>query len=95
MYGIGGVVALIHDVLLALAFVGFSGWIANTAIGRALLVEDFKINMVIVAALLTIIGYSVNDTIVVFDRIRETRGRLGIVTPEIINASINQTLSRT
>jgi SecD/SecF fusion protein len=95
MYGVGGVVALIHDVLLALAFVGFSGWIANTTIGRMLLVEDFKINMVIVAALLTIIGYSVNDTIVVFDRIRETRGRLGIITPEIVNASINQTLSRT
>ena len=95
MYGVGGVVGLIHDVLLALAFVGFSGWIAATGIGRALLVEDFKINMTVIAALLTIIGYSVNDTIVVFDRIRETRGRLGIVTPEIINASINQTLSRT
>jgi SecD/SecF fusion protein len=94
-YGMGGVVGLIHDVLLALAFVGFSGWIAATGIGRTLLVEGFKINMPIVAALLTIIGYSVNDTIVVFDRIRETRGRLGIVTPEIINASINQTLSRT
>jgi SecD/SecF fusion protein len=94
-YGMGGVVALIHDVLLALAFVGFSGWIAATLIGRALLVEDFKINMPIVAALLTIIGYSVNDTIVVFDRIRETRGRLGLVTADIVNASINQTLSRT
>ena len=95
MYGTGAVIALIHDVLLALAFVGFSGLIASTAIGRAFFVEDFKINMPIVAALLTIIGYSVNDTIVVFDRIRETRGRLGIVTPEIINNSINQTLSRT
>jgi SecD/SecF fusion protein len=94
-YGAGGVVALIHDVLLALAFVGFSGWIAASAVGRGLLVEDFKINMPIVAALLTIIGYSVNDTIVVFDRIREIRGRLGIVTPEIINNAINQTLSRT
>ena len=94
-YGTGGVLALIHDALLSLAFVGFSGWISSTAVGRALLVEDFKINMPIVAAVLTIIGYSVNDTIVVFDRIRETRGRLGIVTPEIVNASINQTLSRT
>ena len=51
--------------------------------------------MTIVAALLTIIGYSINDTIVVFDRIRETRGRLGLVTPQIINDSINQCLSRT
>ncbi len=103
-YGMGGVIALVHDVLLALAFVGFSGLIANATlpgwlggfhIGRALLVEDFRINMPIVAALLTIVGYSVNDTIVVFDRIRENRGRLGIVTPEVVNDAINQTLSRT
>ena len=51
--------------------------------------------MTIVAAFLTIIGYSINDTIVVFDRIRETRGRLGQVTPEIINSSINQCMART
>jgi SecD/SecF fusion protein len=97
MYGLAGVVALIHDALIALAFVGISGWIGgrNHPIGNALLISDFKINMTIVAALLTIIGYSINDTIVVFDRIRESRGRLGRVTPEIINASINQTLSRT
>ncbi|MEW6252943.1 MAG: protein translocase subunit SecD, partial [Planctomycetota bacterium] len=94
-YGLGGVVALIHDVLLALAFVGFSGWFAATSVGQALLIENFRINMPVVAALLTIIGFSINDTIVIFDRIRETRGRLGIVTPEIINQSINQTLSRT
>jgi SecD/SecF fusion protein len=94
-FGLGAVIALVHDVLLALAFVGFSGWIASTSLGRMFLVEDFKINMPIIAALLTIIGYSVNDTIVVFDRIRETRGRLGTVTAEIVNNSINQTLSRT
>jgi SecD/SecF fusion protein len=96
-YGIAGVAALIHDVLIALAFVGISGWIGghDHPMGEALLISDFKINMTIIAALLTIIGYSINDTIVVFDRIRETRGRLGHVTPEIVNASINQTLSRT
>ncbi len=94
-YGIGGVVALVHDVLVALAFVGFSGWIAQTAFGRALLVEDFKINMPVIAALLTIIGFSINDTIVIFDRIREIRGRLGIVTPQIINNAINECMSRT
>ncbi len=96
-YGIAGVVALIHDALIALAFVGISGWIGghDHPFGEALLISDFKINMTIVAALLTIIGYSINDTIVVFDRIRETRGRLGHVTPEVINASINQTLGRT
>ena len=97
VYGIAGVLALIHDVLIALAFVGISGWIggANHPIGNALLISDFKIDMTIVAAFLTIIGYSINDTIVVFDRIRETRGRLGVVTPQIINQSINQCLART
>ena len=97
MYGVAGVAALVHDVLIALAFVGISGWIggANHPIGNALLIHDFKIDMTIVAAFLTIIGYSINDTIVIFDRIRETRGRLGHVTPEIINSSINQCLSRT
>jgi SecD/SecF fusion protein len=97
VYGVAGVVALIHDVCIALAFVGISGWIggANHPFGNALLISDFKIDMTIVAAFLTIIGYSINDTIVVFDRIRETRGRLGVVGPQIINQSINQCLSRT
>ena len=48
-----------------------------------------------IAALLTIIGYSLNDTIVVFDRIREVRGKRIEMTEEIINSSISQTLSRT
>lgn len=90
MYGIAGVCALIHDVLIALAFIGFS-----TAFSGFFLIEDFKINMTVIAAFLTIIGYSINDTIVIFDRIRETRGRLGVVTPEIINRSINECMSRT
>ncbi len=94
-FGVGGVVALVHDVLVALAMVGFSGWLAGTVVGRSLLIEDFKINMTIIAALLTIIGFSINDTIVIFDRIREIRGRLGIVTPKIINDSINECMSRT
>ncbi len=96
-YGLAGVAALIHDIFIALAFVGISGWIGGVdhPIGNALLISDFKIDMTIVAAFLTIIGYSINDTIVVFDRIRETRGRLGVVAPHIINQSINQCLSRT
>ena len=97
VYGVAGVIALVHDVCIALAFVGISGWLggARHPIGDALLISDFKIDMTIVAAFLTIIGYSINDTIVVFDRIRETRGRLGVVSPKIINQSINQCLSRT
>ena len=65
--------------------------LAGAGVEAFLIAVDHWIAM----ALLTIIGYSVNDTIVVFDRIREIRGRLGMVTPQIINNSINQTLSRT
>ncbi|MGE0481182.1 MAG: protein translocase subunit SecD [Phycisphaerae bacterium] len=90
IYGVAGVTALIHDVLMALAFVGLSGWIAGI-----LLIEDFRINMTIIAALLTIIGFSINDSIVIFDRIRETRGRMRDVSRKIINDAINQTFSRT
>jgi SecD/SecF fusion protein len=60
-----------------------------------LMLSDFKINLALVAAMLTLVGYSLNDTIVVFDRIRENRGRLAQATPQIINDSINQTISRT
>jgi SecD/SecF fusion protein len=97
VYGIAGVIALVHDVLVALALVGISGLIggANHPIGGALLIDEFKINMPIVAALLTIIGFSINDTIVIFDRVRELRGRLGIVTPQIINDAVNECMSRT
>ena len=58
-------------------------------------IESFKISLPIVAAFLTIIGYSLNDTIVVFDRIREVRGKSPELTEEVVNKSINQTLSRT
>ena len=57
--------------------------------------QDFKIDLPAVAALLTLVGYSVNDTIVVFDRIREVRGKNPELTPQMINDSVNQTLSRT
>ena len=59
------------------------------------MIEPFKINLPIVAAFLTIIGYSVNDTIVVFDRIREVRGKNPDLTTKMVNESTNQTLSRT
>ncbi len=95
-YGVAGVVALVHDVSVALAFVGISGWIGTSGSPlRYLLIEDFKIDMTIIAAILTIIGFSINDTIVIFDRVREMRGRLGRETIKVVNDSINQTLSRT
>ena len=61
----------------------------------SLLVDPFKISLAVVAALLTIVGFSINDTIVIFDRIREVRGKSPELTEEMINLSVNQTLSRT
>lgn len=80
-YAIAAIIALIHDVLVTMG---------------AFSIADKEFTLVIVAAFLTIIGYSLNDTIVIFDRIRENLRRRG-KTPliELINYSINQTLSRT
>ncbi|TWU67385.1 protein translocase subunit SecD [Crateriforma conspicua] len=93
IYGVAAVCALIHDVLITLGAIAVSYWLAD-ALGF-LLIDPFKISLTVVAALLTIIGYSLNDTIVVFDRIRETKGKSPRLTGEMINSSINQTLSRT
>ena len=94
-YGIAAIVPLAHDVGITFGAVLTCTYIANTPIGQKLLIGDFKIDLGMIAAFLTIIGYSINDTIVVFDRIRERRGKLTTLTPELINISINQTLSRT
>jgi len=81
IWGVMGVIALFHDVILTIGFL--------TLLGR-------EITLTVVAALLTLIGYSINDTIVTFDRIREN---LYLVRKEaldrIMNKSINQTLTRT
>ncbi|MCA9188767.1 MAG: protein translocase subunit SecD, partial [Planctomycetales bacterium] len=92
-FGLAAVVALIHDVLIALGGVALSLWLAK--VFGFLLVDEFKISLPVVAAFLTLIGYSLNDTIVVFDRIREVRGKSPDLTPQMINDSVNQTLSRT
>ncbi len=77
----GAVIALAHDVIITMAFF-------------ALLNKEFNIS--ILAALLTIVGYSINDTIIVYDRIRENRGQINSQTIyDIVNRSINQTLGRT
>jgi len=94
-FGLAAILAVVHDVLIVVGLLALSHWIQGTIIGQALLLQDFKINLPIIGALLTIIGYSLNDTIVVFDRIREVRGKANEVTEEIIDASINQCLSRT
>jgi preprotein translocase subunit SecF len=80
-YAIAAIIALVHDVLVTMG---------------AFSIFDKEFTLVIVAAFLTIIGYSLNDTIVVFDRIRENLRRKGKNSlSQTINASINQTLSRT
>ena len=93
-YATATVVALVHDTLAVGGAVGLSHYLDN-GLGRALLIEPFRINLTLAAAILTIMGYSMIDTIVVFDRIRENRGRYGMLTRKVINDSINQTLSRT
>ena len=93
-YGLAAIAALVHDVCITLGAITACTYIAGTVVGDALLIGDFKINLAIIAALLTIIGYSLNDTIVVFDRIRENR-RKAQLNPKIITDSINQTISRT
>ena len=93
-YGLGAIASLMHDVCITLGVVTGCTYIAGTALGKTLLIGDFKIDLTMIAAFLTLVGYSVNDTIVVFDRIRENRGKAGL-TPKLINDSINQTLSRT
>jgi preprotein translocase subunit SecF len=80
-YGLGAIVALTHDVALT--------------VGMFSLVQK-EVTLPVLAALLTIIGYSLNDTIVVFDRIRENRNRLRkTALLDIMNQSLNQTLART
>jgi SecD/SecF fusion protein len=92
-FGIAAVVALIHDVLVALAALALSRFVAPF-LGWAL-VDEFRISLDVVAALLTIVGFSINDTIVIFDRLRELRGKAKFVTGEMIDRAVNQTLSRT
>src|SRR5690606_31310357 len=86
-----------HDLCFTLGVIASCHYIHQNVpiLATALGIQDFKIDLAAVAALLTLVGYSVNDTIVVFDRIREVRGKNPSLTPEIINDSVNQTLTRT
>ena len=95
--GIAAVVATVHDVLIALGAVSVAVYVAQYVplIAGPLMLTDMKVNLPLIGAFLTLVGYSVNDTIVVFDRIRENRGKYGDLSASIINNSINQTLSRT
>ncbi|MGE5296989.1 MAG: protein translocase subunit SecF, partial [Solirubrobacterales bacterium] len=93
-FGLAAIIALFHDVSTALGAIAASAFLASTFIGSAMLIGDFRINGTMIAAVLTLLGYSLNDTIVVFDRIRENRRKVQL-TAKSITDSINQTLSRT
>jgi preprotein translocase subunit SecF len=81
IYGVAAVIAVIHDTLITIGLFSLA---------------DKEISLTVVAALLTLIGYSMNDTVVIFDRIRENRNRLPHEPlSAVVNTSINQTLSRT
>ncbi|HLF34599.1 MAG TPA: protein translocase subunit SecDF [Cyclobacteriaceae bacterium] len=85
-YGLGAVVALIHDSLIV---------VVSFAYAR-LLGKMFEVDQVFIAAVLTVIGYSINDTVVIFDRVREyTRLKPGAPMYDLLNESLNATLSRT
>jgi len=80
-FGIGAVIALIHDVLVTIG---------------ALMLAQYEFDLTIVAALLTIVGFSVNDTVIICDRVRENMRKIRRESLEyVINLSINETLSRT
>jgi SecD/SecF fusion protein len=89
-------VALAHDVLVSLGCVALGAYLSRVpGLGRILMLNDFKINMAMIAAFLTIVGYSLNDTIVIFDRLREIRGKNPLVTKDLINMTVNQCFGRT
>lgn len=94
-FGLAAVAALAHDVLVTLGSIALGAYLSRTPIGPLLMLDDFKVNMGLIASLLTIVGYSLNDTIVIFDRIREVKGKNPHITYDMINLCVNQTLSRT
>ncbi len=80
-FAVASILATLHDVLLTLAFFSFTG---------------IEMSLTVLAAVLTIVGYSLNDTVVVFDRVRENlRLKRGVDFATLVNTSINETLSRT
>lgn len=81
-FSVGAILSLIHDLTASIGFFVFTG---------------YEFNLTSIAAILTIIGYSVNDSVVIYDRIREnsSSNKQNYLTPKVINKSINETLSRT
>ncbi|WP_127141270.1 protein translocase subunit SecDF [Flagellimonas marinaquae] len=85
-FSLGAVVAVFHDVMVVLGIFSLTG---------SIMPFNMEIDQAFIAAILTVIGYSLNDTVVVFDRIREITGLKGFNNGENINSALNSTLSRT
>ncbi|HUZ03561.1 MAG TPA: protein translocase subunit SecF [Thermomicrobiaceae bacterium] len=84
LYGIAAIIAMIHDVAVVVGIFAILGWVRGT-----------EVDSLFVTALLTVIGFSVHDTIVVFDRVRENLARRsGRTYDQVVNYSVNQTLVR-
>jgi len=80
-YGVGGILALLHDAILTVGFYSFTG---------------IEFNLTSVAAVLTVIGYSINDSVVIYDRIRENLRKYKVKPlADVLNLAINETLART
>jgi len=87
IYGLGAIIALVHDVLFTLTI---------TLVFQKLGIINLELNQSILAAFLTVVGFSVNDTVIIFDRIRENKDKhKGMNFVKMVNFSINETLSRT
>lgn len=86
IWGLAACLAIVHDVLFGLGAV---------AVVHYLGIVNIELDLTMIGAFLTIVGYSLNDTLVIFDRVRENLPRVKANFPELVNISINQTLSRT
>ncbi|MFN7375407.1 MAG: protein translocase subunit SecD [bacterium] len=96
-YSIGAICSTLHDCAVATGALAACGLLVERypQLAQTLGIEPFKIDLNVVAAVLTILGYSLNDTVIVMDRIRETKGKNPFATRAIINDAVNSTISRT
>lgn len=86
-FGVGAIIALVHDVIATFSII---------VVSHHLGLVDLELNQAILAGMLTVVGYSINDTVIIFDRIRENKDKhKGMNFVKMINMSINETLSRT
>jgi len=98
-FSLAALIALVHDVVVVIICIAVCQMLyqhaATETIAQSLGLLPFRIDLNMIAALLTIAGYSLNDTIVIMDRIRETKGKSAEADYHMINTAVNQTLSRT